>query len=187
MWLNWFPFSCPWDGVPVGGRSASLHCGGDDGALRVDCLCFCQDINHCHTPLFLCLTQSESDPPAPAESRFYHHSNQSQPQTKLSSAVGSEAQKMHLWLKIWSLRGSNLDASYFLLHFTDLNICSTPVCQTCSLTDYKILMAHCSRVPNIKWKTGFILQRIYTQMFPVMLISHVRRGCICTPCSPAVS
>lgn len=69
------------------------HSNGDDTALRVVCLCFCQDINHCHTPLLFCLPESETDPPAPAESHFYPHSNQSQQRTELSSAAEAAGHK----------------------------------------------------------------------------------------------
>lgn len=69
------------------------HTNGDDAALRVVCLCFCQDINHCHTPLLFCLPRSVTDPPAPAESHFYPHSNQSQQSTKRSSPAEAAGHK----------------------------------------------------------------------------------------------
>lgn len=106
---------CERDGVSAGARHPSQRLGGDKTALRVDCPCFCQGINHCHTPLFLCLPLSESDPPAPAESYFYRHSNHCQLQTRPHSVEEEERHKQYVCslLKSWGLKEEYWYASHF--------------------------------------------------------------------------
>lgn len=76
---------------------------------------------------------------------------------------------MHLWLNIWSFRGSDSYASWFMFRFIDLNVCSTHVCQTCHCwkTEQDLYGApQPILTSNIKWGLGSYSEESTPKCFP---------------------